>query len=272
MGNWKVVYEIGLVVWIVFGLGYIFMLIQVIADSLRKPARKAAKGIKKEGTVLFTMIFSQFIRSKTSGRSSVVTSEADEEETREVEDDDSEEENTRAIEDTSRLDGRSNNEVGMDVLERPVQELVRRELTSEEDESEVNDTITSLRGGTQQRPSVLTSFAPHYPTQQTNRHRVRKSSSVDAEATGAAFAGAGAPITSGRRKRKPSASASLSQSSTEQFERIIGPQHRNLSLPEILRTTTLEEFLNAADKSQRDQMIKDMEIAMAAGNYLLPVH
>ena len=43
IGNWRFVYESFLVIWIVFGLGYVFMIVTVIADALRKPARKAVK-------------------------------------------------------------------------------------------------------------------------------------------------------------------------------------------------------------------------------------
>ena len=56
LGNWQVVYEIGMIVWIVFGLGYIFMIITVIADALRKPARKAAKTFNARRKVMMTKI------------------------------------------------------------------------------------------------------------------------------------------------------------------------------------------------------------------------
>lgn len=42
MGNWDIVYEIALIVWIIFGLGYIFMVINIIAENLRKPAKRVA--------------------------------------------------------------------------------------------------------------------------------------------------------------------------------------------------------------------------------------
>jgi len=45
LGHWEYVYLAGVFIWIVFGLGYLFMIIGVIADGLKKPARKAAKKI-----------------------------------------------------------------------------------------------------------------------------------------------------------------------------------------------------------------------------------
>ena len=33
LGNWKVVYEAGMILWIIFGLGYLFMIISIITGS-----------------------------------------------------------------------------------------------------------------------------------------------------------------------------------------------------------------------------------------------
>ena len=43
VGNWEYVYLAGVFIWIVFGLGYIFMIISIIADGLKQPAKKAFK-------------------------------------------------------------------------------------------------------------------------------------------------------------------------------------------------------------------------------------
>ncbi len=47
LGNWKVVYQIALFVWIIIGLGYVFMIVGVIADNLKKPAKSAVKRFKR---------------------------------------------------------------------------------------------------------------------------------------------------------------------------------------------------------------------------------
>ena len=64
LGNWKIVYEISLVVWIIFGLGYIFMIITIITDSMRKPARSAAKRFRKAEKVMVTRILDEILEIK----------------------------------------------------------------------------------------------------------------------------------------------------------------------------------------------------------------
>ena len=73
LGDWKVVYEIGQVVWIIFGLGYIFMLINMIADILRKRGRGAAKRIRRGQKVMTTRILQELVNSKTKVRWSVLS-------------------------------------------------------------------------------------------------------------------------------------------------------------------------------------------------------
>ncbi|TRY67051.1 hypothetical protein TCAL_07815 [Tigriopus californicus] len=69
LGGWGIVYEIGLIVWIVFGLGYLIMIISNITMSLQKPARKAAKRIKMAEKVMVSRIIHEILvmRSKGSG-------------------------------------------------------------------------------------------------------------------------------------------------------------------------------------------------------------
>lgn len=64
LGNWDIVYEIGLIVWIIFGLGYIFMIINVITDGLKKPARKAAKRLRKAEKVMVARILQEIVIMK----------------------------------------------------------------------------------------------------------------------------------------------------------------------------------------------------------------
>ncbi len=68
LGGWDIVYEIGLVVWIIFGLGYIFMIITVISDGLKRPARKAAKRLKRAEKVMVSRILHEILdmRSKVN--------------------------------------------------------------------------------------------------------------------------------------------------------------------------------------------------------------
>lgn len=65
MGDWIIAYEVGMIVWIVFGLGYIFMIVTVIADSLRRPARRAAKRIKAAEKVMVSRILHEIMLMKT---------------------------------------------------------------------------------------------------------------------------------------------------------------------------------------------------------------
>lgn len=67
LGGWGIVYEIGLIVWIIFGLGYLIMIISNITMSLQKPARKAAKGIKMAEKVMFTRIFQEILVMRSKG-------------------------------------------------------------------------------------------------------------------------------------------------------------------------------------------------------------
>ena len=43
LGHWEYIYLAGVFIWIIFGLGYVFMIIGIIADGIKKPARKAVK-------------------------------------------------------------------------------------------------------------------------------------------------------------------------------------------------------------------------------------
>jgi len=37
LGHWKIVYESALIVWILFGLGYLVMIINIISEGLTRP-------------------------------------------------------------------------------------------------------------------------------------------------------------------------------------------------------------------------------------------
>ena len=61
MGNWKVVYQIFIIVWIIFGLGFLFMIITLIADGLKKPAKSATKKFKQAQKVMFTRVLQEIL-------------------------------------------------------------------------------------------------------------------------------------------------------------------------------------------------------------------
>jgi len=61
LGNWKPVYEAGIILWIIFGLGYIFLLITIITDMIKKPAQKATKKLKAAEKQLVSKILHEII-------------------------------------------------------------------------------------------------------------------------------------------------------------------------------------------------------------------
>jgi hypothetical protein len=68
LGDWVVVYEACTIIWITFGLGYVFMIITVIADNLRRPARKAIKKIKVAEKIMTERIVQELLSMKEKDR------------------------------------------------------------------------------------------------------------------------------------------------------------------------------------------------------------
>ena len=69
LGGWMWAYQAFTVTWLVFGLGYIFMIVTVIADNLRKPARKAVKKLRvAEQMVLSNKILQELLDMKMRDR------------------------------------------------------------------------------------------------------------------------------------------------------------------------------------------------------------
>ena len=69
LGGWMWAYQAFTVTWLVFGLGYIFMIVTVIADNLRKPARKAVKKFRvAEQKVLSNKILQELLDMKEQDR------------------------------------------------------------------------------------------------------------------------------------------------------------------------------------------------------------
>ena len=54
----------GIIIWILFGLGYIFMIVTVITDGISKPARKAAKKLAEAEKVMLARIVKEIILKK----------------------------------------------------------------------------------------------------------------------------------------------------------------------------------------------------------------
>ena len=61
LGSWRVVYQIYNFVWILFGLGFLFMMIAMIAENLKKPAKNATKRFKKAQKVMFTRVLQEIL-------------------------------------------------------------------------------------------------------------------------------------------------------------------------------------------------------------------
>ena len=61
-------YQAFTVIWLTFGLGYIFMIVTVIADNLSKPARKAVKKFRvAEQKLLSNKILQELLDMKEQG-------------------------------------------------------------------------------------------------------------------------------------------------------------------------------------------------------------
>ena len=64
MENWRIVYEIFIFIWVLFGLGYLFMIITVISDGLSFPAKQAAKKLKTAERQLVTKILTEVMNRR----------------------------------------------------------------------------------------------------------------------------------------------------------------------------------------------------------------
>ena len=68
LGGWMWAYQAFTVIWLTFGLGYIFMIVTVIADNLSKPARKAVKKFRvAEQKLLSNKILQELLDMKEQG-------------------------------------------------------------------------------------------------------------------------------------------------------------------------------------------------------------
>ena len=65
LGNWKVLYETVIVAWIIFGLGYVIMIINIIADGLKAPAKKIARKIHKTEKAIYAKVLQELILIKS---------------------------------------------------------------------------------------------------------------------------------------------------------------------------------------------------------------
>ena len=54
-----------LIIWILFGLGYIFMIISVITDGIKTPARKAVKKLAEAEKVMLARIVREIVLKKS---------------------------------------------------------------------------------------------------------------------------------------------------------------------------------------------------------------
>lgn len=56
---------LGLIIWILFGLGYIIMLVNIISHSISKPARKAAQKWAEAEKIMFEKIIREIVTKKS---------------------------------------------------------------------------------------------------------------------------------------------------------------------------------------------------------------
>ena len=66
LGNYLLIYEIFIIIWITFGLGYVLMIILAISDGLRKPASKVAKKLAKAEKVVLEKVLHEVVILKRS--------------------------------------------------------------------------------------------------------------------------------------------------------------------------------------------------------------
>ena len=65
LGNYLYVYEVFVVIWIIFGLGYVFMIIGELMEGLRAPAKKAVKKLKKAEKVILERVLHEIVVMKS---------------------------------------------------------------------------------------------------------------------------------------------------------------------------------------------------------------
>ena len=66
LDDWEFVYLAGVFVWIIFGLGYIFMIIGIIADGIKQPARKAVKKLAQAEKAILARVLQEVVDIKSS--------------------------------------------------------------------------------------------------------------------------------------------------------------------------------------------------------------
>ena len=69
IGYWEYVYLAGVFIWIVFGLGYIFMIIGIIADGIKEPAKKAVKKLAQAEKVILSKVLQEIVDIKEGKQS-----------------------------------------------------------------------------------------------------------------------------------------------------------------------------------------------------------
>ena len=63
--GWKYFYLIGIVVWIILGLGFLIMIIALITEGLQKPAKKAVKRLAKAEKAVIARVLQEIVIIKS---------------------------------------------------------------------------------------------------------------------------------------------------------------------------------------------------------------
>ena len=65
LGRLQYVYDTAIVIWIIFGLGYVFMIIGLITETLRKPARRAVKKLRVAEKAVIAKVLQEIVLIKS---------------------------------------------------------------------------------------------------------------------------------------------------------------------------------------------------------------
>ena len=68
LGYWEYLYEAAVIAWIIFGLGYVIMIINIISDGLKAPARKIKTFATKTEKAIMSKILQEIVIIKSKVR------------------------------------------------------------------------------------------------------------------------------------------------------------------------------------------------------------
>ncbi len=300
MGDYKVIYEIAVVVWIIFGLGYVFMIINVISQGMKAPARRAAKRLALAEKALMAKVLEELVVIKSDKRSKPETEVIEGGE-------DVPDQDPMALLNSQGFKNEA-------YTESPVRETAPNAKKANVDEmiEEMNhDTITSLRNFVTSAAIINRSIAsrqnsiPNGNNDSSSTVPVSRSSSISVSsrmtASEAANSNGGPPARASGLMGRSTSTQEVDGGGRDGWRRIFNRRlsirsiqnqqqqprdlasvasmltsnHRDntVSLPDILRDTTLQEFLQAFENVRSSeagnitQLTDDVEDEGGAEDY-----